>query len=258
MKTNYHTHTRRCGHAESRERAYVEAAVRQGFDVLGFADHVPMPYENFRSPIRMQPEETAEYVDTVKALREEFRGRITLHIGFEAEYFPALFDDFLRMLEPYDYEYLVLGQHFLNSEVGGRYMGAAFDSADTLDALVDQCAEGLHTGAFSCFAHPDLFHFTGEERVFRSRMRRLCREAKACGVPLEFNLLGAGLGRNYPNPAFWEEAAAVGNQVIIGWDAHSPAWLERSDLEAQATSFLDSLGLRRIDSLALIRPRPRF
>ena len=50
----------------------------------------------------------------------------------------------------------------------------------------------------------------------------------------------------------------MGNQVIIGWDAHSPAWLERSDLEAQATSFLVSLGLRRIDSLTLIRPRPRF
>ena len=258
MKTNYHTHTCRCGHAEAFERAYVEAAVRQGFDTLGFADHVNMTYGDFHSPIRMRPEETAEYVDTVKALREEFCGQITLHVGFEAEYFPALFDDLLRMLEPFDYEYLVLGQHFLNSEVGGRYTGAAFDSADTLDALVDQCVEGLHTGVFSCFAHPDLFHFTGEETVYRSRMRRLCREAKACGVPLEFNLLGAGLGRNYPNPAFWEEAAAVGNSVIIGWDAHSPAWLERADLEAQAIAFLDSLGLRPIDSLTLIRPHPRF
>ena len=102
---------------------------------------------------------------------------------------------------------------------------------------------GLNTGMFSCFAHPDLFYFTGEETAYRSRMRRLCREAKACGVPLEYNLLGAGLGRNYPTPAFWEEAAAVGNSVIIGWDAHSPAWLERSDLEAQGISFLDSLSI---------------
>ena len=257
MKTNYHTHTCRCGHAEAGERDYVEAAVRQGFDILGFADHVPMPYGDFCSPIRMRPQETAAYVDTVKALRQEFSGQITLHIGFEAEYFPALFDDLLRMLEPFDYEYLVLGQHFLNSEVGGHYTGAAFDSAHMLNALVDQCVEGLNTGAFSCFAHPDLFCFTGEERVYRICARRLCREAKACGVPLEYNLLGAGLGRNYPTPSFWEEAAAVGNTVIIGWDAHSPAWLERSDLEAQAISYLDSLGLRRIDSLNLIRPRPR-
>ena len=257
MKTNYHTHTRRCGHAEGVERDFVESAVRQGFDTLGFADHVPMPYGDFRSPIRMRPRETAEYVDSIKALQREFSGQITLHIGFEAEYFPTLFDDLLRMLEPYDYEYLVLGQHFLNSEVGGRYTGAAFDSVDTLDALVDQCVEGLNTGAFSCFAHPDLFYFTGEESILRPRMRRLCREAKACGVPLEYNLLGAGLGRNYPTPAFWEEAAAVGNTVIIGWDAHSPAWLERNDLESQAMTYLDSLGLHPMDTLPLIRPRPR-
>ena len=257
MKSNFHTHTSRCGHAESRERAYVEAAVRQGFSVLGFADHVPMPYENFRSPIRMGPEETEEYVRSIRALGEEFRGTIDIHVGFEAEYFPTLFHDLLRMLEPFDYEYLVLGQHFLNSEVGGRYTGAAFDSVDSLDALVDQCVEGLNTGAFSCFAHPDLFCFTGEESVLRPRMRRLCREAKACGVPLEYNLLGAGLGRNYPTPAFWEEAAAVGNTVIIGWDAHSPAWLERADLEVLAMTYLDSLGLHPIDTLPLIRPRPR-
>ena len=258
MKSNFHTHTSRCGHAESRERAYVEAAVRQGFSVLGFADHVPMPYENFRSPIRMGPEETEEYVRSIRALGEEFCGTIDIHVGFEAEYFPTLFHDLLRMLEPFDYEYLVLGQHFLNSEIGGRYTGAAFDSVDTLNALVDQCSEALNTGAFSCFAHPDLFYFTGDEAAYRSCMRRLCREAKACGVPLEYNLLGAGLGRNYPTPSFWEEAAAVGNQVIIGWDAHSPSWLEQPELEAEAVAFLDSLGLCRVDTLTLVRPRPRF
>ena len=232
--------------------------MQQGFHVLGFADHVPMPYKDFRSTIRMGPEETEEYVASLCALREEFRGQIDLHIGFETEYFPALFDDLLRMLEPYDYEYLILGQHFLNNEIGGRYTGLAFDSAPTLAALVDQCSEALNTGAFSCFAHPDLFHFTGEETAYRASMRRLCREAKACGVPLEFNLLGYGTGRNYPTPAFWEEAAVVGNPVIIGWDAHSPAWLAQPELEAKAIAFLDSLGLCRVDTLTLVRPHPRF
>ena len=122
---------------------------------------------------------------------------------------------------------------------------------------MDQCVEALQTGAFSCFAHPDVFRFTGDETVYRSHMRRLCREAKACGVPLEYNLLGYGTHRHYPTPAFWEEAAAVGNTVIIGWDAHSPAWLERADLEALAMTYLDSLGLHPMDTLPLIRPRPR-
>jgi histidinol-phosphatase (PHP family) len=78
-----------------------------------------------------------------------------------------------------------------------------------------------------------------------------------CGVPLEFNLLGYGTHRHYPTPAFWEEAAAVGNPVIIGWDAHSAPWLEQPQLELDADAYLKSLGLKRIETLTLIRPHPK-
>ena len=118
MKTNYHAHTHRCGHAEPGERRYVEAALKEGFRIFGFADHVPQPYTDFRSGMRMQPEETEDYVYTLLALKQKYRGEIDIHIGFEAEYFPSLFDNLLRMLEPYPYEYLVLGQHVLDHEVG--------------------------------------------------------------------------------------------------------------------------------------------
>lgn len=257
MKTNYHTHTHRCGHAEPGERRYVEAALKEGFKVFGFADHVPQPYTDFRSGMRIQPEDTQDYVSTILSLKEEFRGEIDVHIGFETEYFPTLFEDLLRMLEPYPYEYLILGQHFLDHEKGGTYVALPCDSEAGLAHYVDQCVEALHTGAFSCFAHPDVFRFTGDETIYRSHMRRLCREAKACGVPLEYNLLGYGTHRHYPTPAFWEEAAVVGNKVILGWDAHAPSWLEQPTLEAAADEYLKSLGLRRIETLTLVRPHPR-
>ncbi|MFR5796189.1 MAG: PHP domain-containing protein [Christensenellales bacterium] len=44
MKANYHTHTARCGHATGTDEDYVLAAIEQGFDELGFSDHVPWPY----------------------------------------------------------------------------------------------------------------------------------------------------------------------------------------------------------------------
>ena len=257
MKTNYHTHTHRCNHAETGERRYVEAALKEGFKVFGFADHVPMLYTDFRSGMRMQPAETADYVQTLCALKEEYRGEIDVHVGFEAEYFPALFDELLRLLEPYPYEYLVLGQHFMDHERGGTYSGAPTEDPAVLSHYVDQCAEALNTGAFSCFVHPDLIRFTGDEAVYRREARRLCREAKACGVPLEYNLLGLGTHRHYPTPVFWEEAAAVGNKVILGWDAHAPSWLEQPWLEAEADEFLRSLGLHRIETLTLARPHAK-
>ena len=257
MKTNYHTHTHRCGHAEPGEHRYVESALREGFRVLGFADHVPQPYKDFRSGIRMHPDETADYVSTLTELKHRYRGEIDIHIGFEAEYFPSLFDDLLRMLEPHPYEYLILGQHFLDHEQGGTYVAIPSTEESRLSHFVDQCAEALNTGAFSCFVHPDIFRFDGPEAVYRAEMRRLCREAKACGVPLEYNLLGYGTHRHYPTPAFWEEAAVVGNKVIVGWDAHAPSWLEQPALEAEADAFLRGLGLRRIECLTLVRPHAK-
>lgn len=256
MKTNYHAHTFRCGHAEPDERRYVEAALKEGFRIFGFADHVPQPYTDFRSGMRIQPEDTQDYISTVLSLKEEFRGEIDIHVGFEAEYFPTLFGDLLRMLEPYPYEYLILGQHFVDNEVGGTYVATPCNSEAGLAHYVDQCAEALHTGAFSCFAHPDVFRFVGDEVAYRAEARRLCREAKSCGVPLEYNLLGLGTHRHYPNPVFWEEAAVVGNQVIVGWDAHAASWLEQPALETEADAFLRSLGLKRIETLTLIRPHP--
>ncbi len=255
MKTNYHTHTHRCNHAEPNERAYIEAALHEGFRIVGFADHVPQPFRGeYYSHMRMRPELTEDYVTTVAALKEEYRGEIDIHIGFEAEYYPELFGDLLRLLEPFPYEYLILGQHFLGNEQHEVYTAKPYDSEATLNRYVEQCTEALHTGAFSCFAHPDISHFTGSETAYRAAMRTLCRNAKACGVPLEFNLLGYATGRNYPTPAFWEEAAVVGNKVILGWDAHAVGWVAQPELEARAADYLDSLGLARIDCLTLIRP----
>ena len=260
MKTNYHAHTHRCGHARPDERSYVETAIREGFQIFGFADHVPQPYPNgFRSGMRMQPEDTEDYVSTLTALKEEYRGEIDIHVGFEAEYFPALFDDLLRMLEPYPYEYLVLGQHVLDREdtPGCYWSGWRTEDKAILSHYVDQCAEGLNTGAFSCFVHPDVFHFVGDDATYRAEARRLCREAKSCGVPLEFNLLGYGTHRHYPTRAFWEEAAAVGNKVILGWDAHDADWLKQPQMELDADAYLRELGLTRIETLTLVRPRAK-
>lgn len=258
MKTNYHTHTWRCNHAEPDERAYIEAALSTGTRVLGFSDHTPYPFDNGHcSGFRMRCDQAQDYVDTLSALKQEYRGEIDIHIGFEAEYYPRYFSRLLSLLEPLGYEYLNLGQHFLGNEVDGPYVCTPTDDPDMLERYVRQTSEALNTGAFSCFVHPDIFRFTGNERVYREKMRNLCREARSCGVPLEINLLGLGTHRHYPRETFWEEAAVVGNQVILGWDAHQADWMKQPELEAAGEDMIRRLGLHRIQYLTLVRPRSK-
>lgn len=258
MIANYHTHTWRCHHAEPDEEAYIRTAYDAGIRVLGFSDHVPYPFDSidksYVSPPRMSCDLLPDYMATLTALKEKYKEQIDIHIGFEAEYYPHLFPRLLEMLAPWDCEYLILGQHFLGNEVGETYCGIPTDDPARMGAYVEQCKAALDTGLFSCFAHPDLLHLTGNESAYRRYARELCRAAKASGIPLEFNLLGFIDRRHYPTPAFWEEAAVVGNQVILGWDAHHARWMSQTQKEADARAYLRGLGIQTIDFLSLKKP----
>lgn len=45
MRTNYHTHTERCNHAKGSDEEFVLSAIRGGYNLLGFADHIEWPRE---------------------------------------------------------------------------------------------------------------------------------------------------------------------------------------------------------------------
>ena len=103
MIANYHTHTYRCGHAEGDVGEYAEQAEKAGLRTLGIADHTPYDFFDVgprNRPMRMMPEELPEYADSVRALAEEYRGRLEIHLGVEAEYYPKYFSRLLELLRP--------------------------------------------------------------------------------------------------------------------------------------------------------------
>lgn len=254
MIANYHTHTPRCNHAVGTEKEYAEAACQAGLQILGFADHGPYIFPgDYYSHHRMRPQELPDYVEKVLALRKEYAGRMEIHLGAEMEYYPHLFADTVSMLRDGGIEYMLLGQHWLGDEMGEPYVGRPTESVHDLKRYCDQAIDGMQTGLFSYLAHPDVLNFTGDTGVYLEQMVRLCREAKGCGLPLEWNLLGMQTGRNYPNIRFWELAAQEGCDCILGRDAHDPRALLDSDTEAQALKCIHALGLKLLDTVPLRR-----
>lgn len=223
MKANYHTHTMRCQHASGEDREYVEAAIRAGISVLGFSDHCPWIYQDdYVSNIRMIPAETEGYVTSIEKLRSEYKKDIDILIGFEAEYIPELMEQQDRFLADYPIDYMILGQHFLDKESDVNYSGRMSDDENRLIRYVDLCLEAVESGRYAYLAHPDLIYYTGADEIYEREMRRLCQGMKKRGVPLEMNLLGIAIKRNYPDRRFWAIARETGNPVIFGVDAHNP------------------------------------
>lgn len=254
MIANYHTHTSRCGHAEGTEREYVEQALKAGMKTLGFSDHTP--YDFFDStprnrPMRMMPEELPDYADTVRVLAEEYRGRIKILLGVEAEFYPKYYPRLLELLRANGVRYMILGQHFLGNEIDEPYSGRQTLDRKLLEHYVSQTAEALDSGLFTYFAHPDLIRYVGSRKAYEQEMRKLCRKAKDTATPLEVNLLGVRENRHYPNERFWRIAAEEENDVILGCDAHRPEDLADDQSEAWAKDFAERLGLRLIETVSL-------
>ena len=256
MYANYHTHTFRCHHARGSEREYIETAIARGVRVLGFSDHVPYPFPNgFESHFRMKCAEIEDYIGTLEALRREYADQITLHIGFESEYYPLYHQRLLEFLEPYPYEYLLLGQHFIGNEIDGKPRATSvLVGEEGVKTYVDQVTEGLRTGDFTYFAHPDIPSREHGEAYYTREMTRLCKEAKALDIPLELNFLGLVEGRAYPCHAFWEIASRVGNKVILGCDAHDADAMANPHTIAVAEAWVKQHGLNLIDRVTLHRP----
>ncbi len=252
MIANYHTHTWRCNHADGMEREYVENAVAMGLKILGFSDHTPYIFPgSYYSHFRMKLNQLDDYVATVLALRKQYQGVIDIPLGLELEYYPKLLPQLLSVLRDMPIDYLIMGQHFIGNEMDEPYSGWPTDSPRILERYVDQVIEGMHTGLFTYVAHPDLIHFTGEDKPYSAQMGRLCREAKACGIPLEVNLLGLLENRQYPNDLLWEQAAVEGNDVILGRDAHSAKHLLDTKTEERAMDIVGRFGLKLLDTVPL-------
>ncbi|QFJ54904.1 histidinol-phosphatase [Pseudobutyrivibrio xylanivorans] len=255
MLANYHTHTVRCNHASGTEREYIESAIENGFKILGFSDHTPQPYPaEYYSHIRMRMEEVEDYTSTLVKLRDEYKKDIKLFIGYEVEYTDKYFDSLIQHLRQFPIDYIIQGQHFVPDEFNGFYTGAMTDSVDDLKAYVDLTIKGMQTGLFSYLAHPDLINFVGPNEVFQKEMRPLIQASIDLDVPLEINMQGFELGRNYPCDRFFSLASDMGARFVIGCDAHMPHQMIQPADMAGFVDFLNKNHIEYGDNIIELRP----
>ena len=244
MQVNFHTHTFRCRHAVGSEREYIEQAIAGGLQVLGFSDHAPQPFPGtYCSGFRMEMEQAEDYFNTLKELQKEYRSQIQILIGLECEYYPALFETLLSVVKPMGLDYLLLGQHALYNEQGAPMVSQPTKDPAVLHQYVKQVKQGLATGEFLYLAHPDIVRFEGDETIYQAEMTDLCLFCKEHQIPLEINLLGLMEKRHYPVSRFWKIAKAIGNQAVIGYDAHKPAVLSQTELYQQGAEWAYRYGI---------------
>ena len=234
MKTNYHTHSQRCRHAQGTEEDYVRCALDAGVSILGFSEHAPFPDHDYG--YRMPYEELSDHFSEVDRLAEKYASQMTILKGLEIEYLPKYIPYYERLLNEDHLDYLLLGEHFFPMP-DREYLFVA-DAPDTEMYLWYARAidEALKTG------------------LFRMPSDRIIESAVRYGVILELNANGFRRGIHeypegprlmYPHIKFWEKVVGSGARVIIGSDAHEPCQVWDACMP-KAYDMLKGLGIEPI------------
>ncbi len=125
MVNNYHTHTYRCKHAIGQDEDYVKCAIKAGIRQLGFSDHTPWHYDSpFQPTMRMDENQLEEYVNSIRYLKEKYKDQIDILIGLECEYFEKYIPWLKTIIEQYQIDYIILGNHYFQSDETHIYFGS--------------------------------------------------------------------------------------------------------------------------------------
>lgn len=267
LKSNYHTHTFRCGHASGKDEDYVLEALGSGFTELGFSDHIMLPgfhQENLRGDYSL----CEDYFSSIRSLEKKYADRLKIHLGFEAESFPLFFPYYKELLLGGKIDYLILGNHYqMNEEKKIVNYFSKIKSAADLYAYRDLALSALQTGYFSCFAHPDYFmsSIANPDKDVKKVIEDLIAVCIDMNIPLEINTagirngirkIGTGVYRYlYPTDEFFSLAGKMKAKCIFGLDAHAPDQISNEESIDQAIFFARKHNLTVIDKLVFKQPK---
>lgn len=236
VRSDFHTHTKYCdGRSSVREMA--DAAYRLGFRALGFSGH---GYTVFDDSYCMSEAETADYIRDVRAVAEEYRGRMDVMLGVERDVFAPL--------DTSAFDYVIGSCHYIR--IGERYL-ATDNGAGELAAIMNEGFGGSFTamarcyyegvvGAAARFAEADII---GHVDIITKYIEKLGIEPDAgyydaaigaverlarLGIPFEINVGAITRGHRtvpYPAARILCRIRELGGRIIIGGDCHAAASL---------------------------------
>jgi len=225
MKTNFHTHIYRCGHASGDVEDYVLEGIRKGYSSLGISDHGPLPDYLFD---RMPMTDLEAYIESINSAKKKYSNKINIFSALELEYFEEFEAYYIDLKEKLDY--LVLAIHYFtrNEKLHSSW---GVSSKEDLKAFVDLTIKAIKSKHFDFLAHPDLFSvsYTDWDEHAIEASYKICKTAKEFNLPIELNANGVrkglrkterGLRYPYPNEDFWKIAKEVGVKVLINSDCH--------------------------------------
>jgi len=229
LPPDYHIHTELCRHATGRPADYAKCAFEVGLTVIGFAEHAPMPTDDFDN-WHMRTDQLEQYIELVRKAQIDFPN-LTIRLGLEMDYLPGI-EDWLRELAArHRWDYLVGSVHYVSGswaidDPKQIQLWQKHDLFEVWGEYFDRLTRAAQTGLFDIIGHADLpkkFGFR-PARDCTGLYDRFVRAAKKHNCAIEINT--AGLRKDcrelYPGDQLLKLACNAEVPIVFGSDAHAP------------------------------------
>ncbi|NGO39545.1 histidinol-phosphatase HisJ family protein [Limisphaera ngatamarikiensis] len=249
---DYHMHTPLCRHARGEPVEYALRARALGLREIGFADHAPMPQDDF-DDWRMRASELEAYVAAVEAARRAVP-EVKIRLGLEVDYLPGLEGWIRELAGRHAWDFLIGSVHYVTEDWAIDHPGQVrrwegVDPASVWQAYLERLEAAAGSGLFDILGHVDLPKKFGHRppAELAPLWRRLFEVARRAGCAIEINTAGLRkpCGEMYPAPALLRMAFEAGVGLTFGSDAHAPEevgsdWAEAVRL-ARAAGYRETL-----------------
>ncbi len=249
---DWHTHSELCRHATGTIEDYVKKAIELNLATIGTCDHFPyeflknidrIPYGEYAITI----DEIQDYLATAESLRQKYKDKINIRIGFEVDFFEnqesALNNHLNKVKSRLDY---ILGSvHILDFQDGKGAWG--FDDSRFKEDYEYYGADKVYTQYFKTlrnmlnseqfdfdivghFDLPKKFNdFPNDKELLLNEAMKTLELIKHKGVVIEINTGGLrkDVKEQYPSDEILSHMVDLDIQILLGSDAHKPnqvAW----------------------------------
>jgi histidinol-phosphatase (PHP family) len=218
-----HNHTPLCNHAEGKPEEYIKKAIEKNIKIYGFADHAPMEFDE---QYRMNFDDMQKYENEIKSLKEKYKDKIKILVGYEVDFTPYVDK---RVLER-DVDYLIGSVHFLdnwgfdNPEFIKEWHNRDVD--DIYEEYFSKIEEMAKSRLFDIVGHLDLVKVFGfkPKKNIKDIAKNAIKEIKKAKMVVEINTAGLRkpVKEIYPSTEILEMIRNEGIDITFSSDAHKP------------------------------------
>jgi len=233
IKFDLHTHHERCGHARGSIRDYIEAAIDKGLHVIGIADHTPYfskPEDHALPNVAMAKSEFPKYVNEVLRLKEEYKGKIEVLLGIEADFFPEQVKDYRPYFDKYPFDYIIGSVHQVDGiSIFNRRRWKRLsekEKVQTKETYYDLIERSARSGLYQILGHIDAMKgfYPEFSTIETNAVEKTLKSIGEHDMAIEVNTSGKtkDVGGWYPADDILERAHHFGVKITFGSDAHDP------------------------------------